>query len=172
MRHTSIWFFWLPVWFEWGFLALRASLGVSILVHLIRLHATPLMSAGWTCVSFLQTYTRALGESWKWLWILKSTQSHFMGRVKQRVNASFQSLFYAFDLSQCSSFSPSCTSDMKKLWKLIHFKDESVLATVLSHRSVSTGWTGIPVLSAGNISLKNGTWKMLGLLSLICFGGR
>lgn len=154
----------------WGFLGLSASLGVSILIPLIRLHKTSLLSAGWTCVSFL--HTTALGESWKWLRILKLTQSHFMGRVKQRVNTPFRSLFYVFDLSQRSSFNPSRTSDMKKLWKLIHFRDESVLATVLSHRSASTGWTGIPVLSAGNNSLKNSTWKMLSLLLLICFGSR
>lgn len=111
-----------------------------------------------------------LGQSpwrWKLLWILKSTQCHFMGRVKWRVSAPFWSLFYVFDLLQHPSFNPSCASDMKKLWKLIHFRDESVLATVLSHRSASTGWTGIPVLPAGSNSWQNDTWKMLSLLLLI-----
>lgn len=102
--------------------------------------------------------------------IPKADSVPFHGKGKAK--ASFWSLFYVFDLSQHSSFNPSRTSDMKKLWKLIHFKDESVLATVLSHRSVSTGWTAIPALSAGNISLKNSTWKTLGLLLLICFGSR
>lgn len=91
--------------------------------------------------------------------ILKPTQPRFMGRVKRRVNAPFPSCFYVFDLSQRCSFNLSCTSDTKKPWKLIHFRDESVLATVPRHRSANTGWTGIPGLSEGIIPWKTAPGK-------------
>lgn len=88
-----------------------------------------------------------------------------MGRVRQRVDAPFWSFFSAFDLSQCCSFNLPCTSDMRKPWKLIHLRDELVLATVPRHRSADTGWTGIPGLSEKIIPWKTAPGKR----SLPCF---
>lgn len=154
MRHTSIYLFLVPVWFDLGFLVLSTSLSGCILIPLMRLHTVYLT------LCFLPAHLEQ--NPWRELERAlnpKANPAPFHGKGKTKGKRSISKPFYVFDLSQRCSFNLSCTSDMKKPWKLIHFRDESVLATVPRNRTANSGWTGIPGLSEGIIPWKTAPGK-------------
>lgn len=146
MRHTSICLFLVPIWFGLGFSALSTSLSGCILIPLMRLHTAYL-----TLCFLPEHLEHSLWRELERTPNPKANSAPFHGKGKTKGKCSISE-----PLLCVWSFTALLIQSVLHWWyeeamNLIHFRDESFLATVLRHRSANTGWTGVPGLSEGII---------------------